>query len=172
MINITGHTGLTGLLGSPVAHSVSPLMHNEAFRYLGLDYVYLCFDVTEETLPQAVEGLKACGIKGFNLTMPNKNKIVELLDELSPTAQLIGAVNTVRNDNGKLKGFNTDGYGFTQSARDAGCDVKGRTITVMGDLRPVRPGGCKKDPCFCTSYQPLLGTCCCHGRKNVSYDRM
>ena len=79
MINITGHTGLTGLLGSPVAHSVSPLMHNEAFRYLGLDYVYLCFDVTEETLPQAVEGLKACGIKGFNLTMPNKNKIVELL---------------------------------------------------------------------------------------------
>ena len=132
MINITGHTGLTGLLGSPVAHSVSPLMHNEAFRYLGLDYVYLCFDVTEETLPQAVEGLKACGIKGFNLTMPNKNKIVELLDELSPTAQLIGAVNTVRNDNGKLKGFNTDGYGFTQSARDAGCDVKGRTITVMG----------------------------------------
>ena len=64
--------------------------------------------------------------------MPNKNKIVELLDELSPTAQLIGAVNTVRNDNGKLKGFNTDGYGFTQSARDAGCDVKGRTITVMG----------------------------------------
>lgn len=132
MINITGHTGLTGLLGSPVAHSVSPLMHNEAFRYLGLDYVYLCFDVTEETLPQAVEGLKVCGIKGFNLTMPNKNKIVELLDELSPTAQLIGAVNTVRNDNGKLKGFNTDGYGFTQSARDAGCDVKGRTITVMG----------------------------------------
>ena len=132
MINITGHTGLTGLLGSPVTHSVSPLMHNEAFRYLGLDYVYLCFDVTEETLPQAVEGLKACGIKGFNLTMPNKNKIVELLDELSPTAQLIGAVNTVRNDNGKLKGFNTDGYGFTQSARDAGCDVKGRTITVMG----------------------------------------
>ena len=125
MINITGHPGLTGLLGSPVAHSVSPLMHNEAFRYLGLDYVYLCFDVTEETLPQAVEGLKACGIKGFNLTMPNKNKIVELLDELSPTAQLIGAVNTVRNDNGKLKGFNTDGYGFTQSARDAGCDVKG-----------------------------------------------
>ena len=56
MINITGHTGLTGLLGSPVAHSVSPLMHNEAFRYLGLDYIYLCFDVTEETLPQAVEG--------------------------------------------------------------------------------------------------------------------
>ena len=119
-----------------------------------------------------MEGLKACGIKGFNLTMPNKNKIVELLDELSPTAQLIGAVNTVRNDNGKLKGFNTDGYGFTQSARDAGCDVKGRTITVMGVggagmaiCGQSSLEGAKKDPCFCTSYQPLLGTCCCHGRK-------
>ena len=132
MINITGHTGLTGLLGSPVAHSVSPLMHNEAFRYLGLDYVYLCFDVTEETLPQAVEGLKACGIKGFNLTMPNKNKIVELLDELSPAARLIGAVNTVVNDNGRLTGYNTDGVGYMQAVRDAGYDVIGKTITIMG----------------------------------------
>ena len=95
MNNITGHTGLTALLGSPVAHSISPLMHNESFRLLGLDYVYLCFDVNEETLPAAVAGLKTCGIRGFNLTMPNKNKIVKLLDELSPEAQLIGAVNTV-----------------------------------------------------------------------------
>ena len=79
MNNITGHTGLTALLGSPVAHSISPLMHNESFRLLGLDYVYLCFDVNEETLPAAVAGLKTCGIRGFNLTMPNKNKIVELL---------------------------------------------------------------------------------------------
>ena len=77
-------------------------MHNESFRLLGLDYVYLCFDVNEETLPAAVAGLKTCGIRGFNLTMPNKNKIVELLDELSPEAQLIGAVNTVLNDNGRL----------------------------------------------------------------------
>ena len=133
MINITGHTGLTGLLGSPVAHSVSPLMHNEAFRYLGLDYVYLCFDVTEETLPQAVEGLKACGIKGFNLTMPNKNKIVELLDELSPTAQLIGAVNTVRNDNGKLKGFNTDGASLHITACISG--RLGKSITIR--IKPL-----------------------------------
>ena len=90
MIPISGHTRLTALLGSPVAHSISPLMHNEAFRLLGLDYVYLCFDVDEQGLPAAVEGLKTCGIRGFNLTMPNKNRIVELLDELSPSAQLIG----------------------------------------------------------------------------------
>ena len=131
-INITGSTKLTGLLGSPVAHSKSPAMHNEAFRLLGLDYVYLCFDVNEDTLPAAVEGLKTCGIRGFNLTMPNKNKIVELLDELSPAARLIGAVNTVVNDDGHLIGYNTDGVGYMQAVKDAGYDITGKTITIMG----------------------------------------
>lgn len=129
---ITGHTKLTALLGSPVAHSISPLMHNEAFQRLGLDYVYLCFEVTEETLPEAVAGLRTCGIRGFNLTMPNKNKVVELLDELSPAAQMIGAVNTVVNDNGRLIGYNTDGVGYMQAARDAGHDLFGKTMTIMG----------------------------------------
>lgn len=129
---ITGHTKLTALLGSPVSHSISPLMHNESFRQLGLDYVYLCFDVTEETLPQAVSGLKTCGIRGFNLTMPCKNKIVELLDALSPAAQLIGAVNTVVNDDGRLIGYNTDGIGYMQAVKDAGHNIIGKTITVMG----------------------------------------
>lgn len=129
---ITGHTCLTALLGSPVAHSISPLMHNESFRKLGLDYVYLCFDVNEDTLPGAVAGLKACGIRGFNLTMPNKNRIVNLLDELSPAAELIGAVNTVVNDNGRLTGYNTDGIGYMQAVRDAGHDITGKTITIMG----------------------------------------
>lgn len=132
MIPITGHTRLTALLGSPVAHSISPLMHNEAFQLLDLDYTYLCFDVNEETLPAAVDGLKACGIRGFNLTMPNKNKIVELLDELSPAARLIGAVNTVVNDDGHLIGYNTDGVGYMQAVKDAGYDITGKTITIMG----------------------------------------
>jgi shikimate dehydrogenase len=132
MNTITGHTGLTALLGSPVSHSKSPLMHNEAFRYLGLDYVYLCFDVTEGTLPDAVRGLKAMGARGFNLTMPNKNKVVELLDELSPAARLLGAVNTVVNDNGRLIGYNTDGTGYMQSVLDAGHNVIGKTMTIMG----------------------------------------
>ena len=123
MIPITGHTQLTALLGSPVAHSISPLMHNEAFHLLDLDYTYLCFNVNEENLETAVMGLKTCGIRGFNLTMPNKNKIVELLDELSPAARLIGAVNTVVNDNGRLTGYNTDGVGYMQAVRDAGYDV-------------------------------------------------
>lgn len=132
MIPITGHTQLTALLGSPVAHSISPMMHNEAFRLLQLDYVYLCFDVTESTLPEAVKGLKACGIRGFNLTMPNKNKIVELLDDLSPAARLLGAVNTVVNENGRLIGYNTDGIGYMQAVKDAGHDILGKTITIMG----------------------------------------
>ena len=132
MIPITGHTRLTALLGSPVAHSISPLMHNEAFQLLDLDYTYLCFEVNEETLPAAVDGLKACGIRGFNLTMPNKNKIVELLDELSPAARLIGAVNTVVNDDGHLTGYNTDGVGSMQAVKDAGYDITGKTITIMG----------------------------------------
>ena len=132
MIPITGHTRLTALLGSPVAHSISPLLHNEAFQLLDLDYTYLCFEVTEETLPAAVDGLKACGIRGFNLTMPNKNKIVELLDELSPAARLIGAVNTVVNDDGHLTGYNTDGVGYMQAVKDAGYDITGKTITIMG----------------------------------------
>lgn len=132
MITITGHTKLTGLLGSPVAHSISPLMHNEAFHLLSLDYAYLCFDVTENTLPEAVNGLKACGIRGFNLTMPCKNRVVELLDELSPSAKLIGAVNTVVNENGRLIGYNTDGVGYMHSVKDAGHDIIGKTMTLMG----------------------------------------
>lgn len=131
-MNITGHTQLTALLGSPVAHSISPLMHNEAFRLLGLDYVYLCFDINEDTLPKAVAGLKECSIRGFNLTMPNKNRIVELLDELSPAARLIGAVNTVVNEGGRLIGYNTDGIGYMQSVADAGYNITGKTMTVMG----------------------------------------
>lgn len=130
--SITGHTGLTCLLGSPVAHSLSPLMHNMAFHLLSLDYVYLCFDVKEDRLPDAVAGLKAIGVRGFNLTMPNKNKMVELCDHLSPAAALTGAVNTVVNENGILYGHNTDGAGFIRAAKEKGCQIAGQTITILG----------------------------------------
>jgi len=131
-VEITGHTGFFGLLGSPVSHSISPMMHNESFRLLNLDYVYLCFDVNEDSLEVAVNGLKALGIKGFNCTMPAKNKMVQLVDELSPAAQMIGAVNTVLNDNGKLIGHNTDGIGYMNSVKDAGYDITGGTMTLLG----------------------------------------
>lgn len=129
---ITGHTGLYGLFGSPVAHSLSPMMHNRSFELLGLDNVYLCFDVNEENLKQAVDGLKIAGIKGFNCTMPCKNRMAELCDELSPAASLIGAVNTVVNKDGKLYGYSTDGYGFWETAREADFHPEGKTVTLMG----------------------------------------
>lgn len=131
-INITGHTGFTGLLGSPVSHSISPAMHNAAFEALGLDYVYLCFDVDTSKLKTAVDGLKALGVKGFNCTFPNKNMMCELADSLSPAAEMIGAVNTVLNDNGKLIGHNTDGTGYMMSVKDAGYDIIGKKMTLLG----------------------------------------
>ena len=97
---ITGHTVLTGLLGSPVAHSISPMMHNESFRQLGLDYAYLAFDVGTDNLKTAVEGLKVLGVRGFNLTMQDKNLMCTYCDKLSPEAELIGPVNKVVHDNG------------------------------------------------------------------------
>lgn len=129
---ITGHTILTGLLGSPVSHSISPMMHNESFRLLNLDYAYLAFNVGTDTLKTAVEGLKALGARGFNCTMPDKNLICEFVDKLSPAATLIGAVNTVVNDNGILTGHNTDGVGYMQAVKDAGHHIIGKKMTLLG----------------------------------------
>ena len=132
MKQITGHTGLTGLLGSPVAHSISPMMHNEAFEQLGLDYVYLAFDVGTDKLETAVEGLRALNVRGFNLTMPDKNLMCTLCDKLSPAAEISGAVNTVVNEDGVLTGYTTDGIGYMQAARDAGHDLIRKKMTLMG----------------------------------------
>lgn len=129
---ITGHTVLTGLLGSPVAHSISPMMHNEAFRQLELDYAYLAFDVGTENLKTAVEGLKVMGVRGFNLTMPDKNLMCSLVDKLSPASEIGGAVNTVVNDHGVLTGYTTDGIGFMRSVEEAGVNIIGKKMTLLG----------------------------------------
>ncbi len=129
---INGHTQLTGLLGSPVSHSISPLMHNEAFRLLDLNYVYLCFDVGTKGLKTAIDGLKTLGARGFNCTMPDKNLMCELADRLSPATKLTGAVNTVVNDNGILTGHNTDGIGYIRSLADSGFSVTGKRMVLLG----------------------------------------
>lgn len=131
-MNITGKTKLTALLGSPVSHSISPAMHNEAFRLLNLDYAYLAFDVSPNQLKTAVDGLVAVGIRGFNLTMPHKIAILDCLDELTPAAKLAGACNTVINDNGYLIGHTTDGIGYMRSCQDAGHDIIGKKMTILG----------------------------------------
>ena len=161
---ITGHTRLTALLGSPVAHSISPQMHNEAFRQLGLDYVYLAFDVRPERIKEAFEGLKAIDIQGFNLTMPLKTSIQPYLDELTPAARLTGAVNTVYRKDGRYIGHTTDGTGYMQSVADAGCDIIGKKMTLLG------AGGAATAICVQAA---LDGVCAIDmfKRKNATFDQ-
>ncbi len=129
---ITGTTVLTGLLGRPVAHSISPLMHNESFHLLDLDYRYLCFDVGTGELEDAVKGLKTLGARGWNLTMPCKNLMGSLCDNLSPASEISGAVNTVVNDQGILTGYTTDGIGYMKSSDVLGYPLPGRIMTLLG----------------------------------------
>lgn len=129
---ITGHTRLICLLGSPVSHSISPSMHNEAFHHFGLDFAYMAFEANTDTLESTVATLKNINAKGFNLTMPNKTKMVELCDHLSLAARISESVNTVVNDNGVLTGYTTDGIGFMQSAKDAGYDLIGKKLVLLG----------------------------------------
>lgn len=129
---ITGTTGLLGLIGSPVGHSGSPAMYNYAFQKLGLDYAYLAFDISVEKVSDAIHAIKTFQMRGCNVTMPCKNEVVNYMDELSPAARIIGAVNTIVNDNGKLIGYNTDGLGFVRNLKENGIDIKGKKITVIG----------------------------------------
>lgn len=129
---ISGTTRLYCLLGYPARHSASPLIHNTAFRTLSLDCRYLAFEVAPEALPEAVSGLRALGAGGFNLTMPHKNAILPMLDELSESAVLSGSVNTVVNDGGRLIGHTTDGSGYVRSLRAAGFEPSGKRITLLG----------------------------------------
>ncbi len=130
--HITGHTGLLCLLGSPVAHSISPEMHNEACDQLGLDYSYLAFDVPEDKMPTAVEGLRTMGARGWNITMPGKNIMCKLADKLSPASEISGACNTIVNDNGVLTAYTTDGIGFMKAVEENGVDIIGKKMTLLG----------------------------------------
>lgn len=129
---ITGKSQLICLLGSPVAHSISPMMHNEAFRLLGLDYAYLCFEARENDMEEAIKSLKFLNARGFNCTMPVKIRAYELADELSAAASLMGAVNTVVIENGRLIGHNTDGIGYVSAVKEAGFDLTGKKMTLLG----------------------------------------
>ena len=129
---ISGRTQLGCLLGTPVAHSVSPLMHNEAFRLLGMDRIYLCFDTKNKNLGTIVDALRQMNVYGFNLTMPDKERVVPYLDELSPAARMIGAVNTVVNQNGTLIGHNTDGIGYMRSLKDVQYDCTSAPMSLIG----------------------------------------
>ena len=129
---ISGHTGLLALIGSPVGHSGSPAMYNYSFEKLGLDYAYVAFDIKEDKVKDAIAAMKTFNMRGCNVTMPDKVEAAKYMDELSPAAQIIGAINTIVNDNGKLTGHITDGEGFVHNLKDHGIDIKGKKITVAG----------------------------------------
>ncbi|MBM7649964.1 shikimate dehydrogenase [Bacillus ectoiniformans] len=108
-----------GVIGDPIGHSMSPAMHNDAFERIGMDASYLPFHVTKENLADAVKGMKAIGVQGFNVTIPHKTEIIPLLDEVDPLASVIGAVNTVVREKGRFKGYNTDGLGYVRALRES-----------------------------------------------------
>lgn len=131
-MEISGRTGLFALIGTPVGHSKSPVMYNYSFKKLDLDYRYLAFDITVDKVKEALLAIKTFNIKGANVTMPCKSAVTEYMDELSPAARIIGACNTIVNDNGKLVGHITDGVGYVRNLKENGVEVKGKKITIMG----------------------------------------
>ena len=129
---ITGHTELIGLMAYPIRHSSSPAMQNEAFAKLGYDYAYLAFEVGADEIEDAVKAIRTLKMRGSNVSMPNKTLVGQYLDELSPAARIIGAVNTIVNEDGKLVGHITDGTGFVQNLKEHGVEVKGKKMVVLG----------------------------------------
>lgn len=129
---ISGTTTLYGLIGSPVGHSGSPAMYNYSFQRLGIDSAYLAWDIKEDQVADFIKAVKTLNIKGFNITMPCKTETAKLVDELSPAAQVIGAVNTVVVEDGKLTGHITDGVGFIRNLEDHGVTIKDKKVVLLG----------------------------------------
>jgi len=126
-------TKLVILLGNPLGHSVSPPMHNRVFQSLGMDYCYLPVEVSDENLEKVFAGLTRMNVAGFNVTIPHKIRIMEYLDELDPLAATIGAVNTICVQDGKTKGYNTDGIGFIRMLEEeTGISVEGKRFFLLG----------------------------------------
>ncbi len=142
-MEIKGNTKIVGLFGYPVHHTFSPAMHNACFEALKMDFVYLPFEVRPDDLKEAVGALAPLGITGVNVTIPHKEKVIPFLDEISPEAELIGSVNTIEVRGRRLKGHNTDAFGFETSLRQGlGVELQSRKIFVMG------AGGASRAVCF------------------------
>ncbi len=129
---VSGKTRLCGVIGDPVEHTMSPVMHNAAFREIGIDYLYVPFRVKKEELGKAIEGMRALNIRGLNVTIPHKVAVLQFLDELDHLAEKIGAVNTIVNVDGVLKGYNTDATGFLQALLERGIEPEGKKVVILG----------------------------------------
>ncbi|MEM2972262.1 MAG: shikimate dehydrogenase [Candidatus Bathyarchaeia archaeon] len=131
-MRISGDTKICALIGDPVEHSLSPHIQNAAFRHLNLNFVYVAFRVKKENVEKALQGARALGIKGLNVTMPLKIAVVSHLDELEPDAEKMGAVNTILNKDGQLIGYNTDGLGALEALKAHGQNPTGKNIIILG----------------------------------------
>ena len=129
---IKGTTKNLGVMGWPIAHSLSPVLQNAAIAAADLDYTYMALPVKPEALAAAVNGLKALQFRGFNVTIPHKTAIMPLLDEIDEDARIIGAVNTVVNDDGKLTGYNTDVTGFIDAMLAREFNPKAKEVVLLG----------------------------------------
>ncbi|NJD22280.1 MAG: shikimate dehydrogenase [Melioribacter sp.] len=126
------NTKIVGIIGHPIKHSYSPLMQNIAFELTGQNYIYLPFDVPANSLKDTLKGIVALGIKGFNVTLPLKEKILPLLKDVTEEANIVGAVNTVTNEDGILRGYNTDVLGVVESLNPFKDEIAGAKVSVIG----------------------------------------
>jgi shikimate dehydrogenase len=139
---VKGTTNLVGIIGDPVGHSLSPLMHNSAFGSLGLDWLYVPLPVKQEYIEPALKGLHALGFRGANVTVPHKERVIPFLDELSEHASRIRAVNTIQvTPDGRLIGENTDWSGFLNHLKDLGFDPAGSEALILGSGGSARAVG-------------------------------
>ncbi|MHA1985552.1 MAG: shikimate dehydrogenase [Promethearchaeota archaeon] len=129
---ITSKTKIFCVIGHPIEHSMSPIMWNPALQELGLDYAYLAFDVHPNDLKKAINGIRSLGIIGVNITIPHKNAVIKYMDEVDPIALKIGAINTIKNEEGILKARNTDAGGAKKSLLDKGVDISGKNLLILG----------------------------------------
>jgi shikimate dehydrogenase len=129
---ISGKTQVCGVIGDPIEHTLSPIMHNAAFEALKLDYVFLAFKVKPAEVENAVSGMRALTIRGLNVTMPHKNAVIKYLDEVDPAGKIIASANTILNKDGRLLGFNTDGVGALNALEQNGVEPRGKKVLLLG----------------------------------------
>ncbi|HAJ6413102.1 TPA: quinate/shikimate dehydrogenase [Escherichia coli HVH 54 (4-2723514)] len=129
-MDVTAKYELIGLMAYPIRHSLSPEMQNKALEKAGLPFTYMAFEVDNDSFPAAIEGLKALKMRGTGVSMPNKQLACEYVDELTPAAKLVGAINTIVNDDGYLRGYNTTGH--IRAIKESGFDIKGKTMVLLG----------------------------------------
>ena len=129
---ISGRTEVFAVMGDPIEHTLSPTMHNAAFEHLGLDYVFLAFRVTPDEVEKALQGARALGIRGLNVTMPHKDAVTEFIDEADATVKFLRSANTILNQRGRLRGFNTDGIGAARALKNSGFELAGKKALLLG----------------------------------------